>query len=161
MSLDSKDLRNMLGRFATGVTVVTTQDKDGQKYGITANAFTSVSLDPPLVLVCIDRNAQCYPCFEESKVFVVNILSHKQEEISRRFATKGIDKFEGIGWRAAPNGVPFIEGAVGHVECKVVARHEGGDHAIYLAEVVAGSISDDDEPLLFFRGKYHRLGDAL
>jgi flavin reductase (DIM6/NTAB) family NADH-FMN oxidoreductase RutF len=160
MSLDAKELRNMLGRFATGVTVITTRDKGGQKHGITANAFTSVSLDPPLVLVCIDRNAQCYPCFEKSKVFAVNILSHEQEAISRRFATKGIDKFEGISWRAGPSGVPLIEGAVGHVECRIVERYEGGDHTIYLAEVVTGSVSND-EPLLFFRGKYHRLGAAL
>ena len=160
MSLDTKELRNMLGRFATGVTVITARDKSGQKHGITANAFTSVSLDPPLVLVCIDRNAQCYPCFEESKVFAVNILSHEQEAISRRFATKGIDKFEGLAWRAGPSGVPLIEGAVGHVECRIVEQYEGGDHTIYLAEVVTGSVSND-EPLLFFRGKYHRLGAAL
>ena len=160
MSLDAKELRNMMGHFATGVTVVTTKDRNGQKFGITANAFTSVSLDPPLVLVCIDKNAQCYPCFEECQIFAVNILSQQQEEISRRFATKGINKFEGLPWRAGSSGAPLIDGAVGYVECRIVERFEGGDHTIYLAKVLGGTVASA-EPLLFFRGKYHRLGGIL
>ncbi|HWP57113.1 MAG TPA: flavin reductase family protein [Candidatus Acidoferrales bacterium] len=149
-----------MSHFATGVTVVTARDEEGQNFGITANAFTSVSLDPPLVLVCIDKSAQCYSCFEETKTFAVNILSERQQDISRRFATKGIDKFEGLSWRAGASGVPLIDGAVGHVECRIVERYEGGDHTIYLAEVISGE-ARDGAPLLFFRSKYHRLGSAL
>lgn len=160
MSLDAKELRNVMGHFATGVTVVTTKDSNGQNFGITANAFTSVSLDPPLVLVCIDKNAQCYPCFEESGIFAVNILNQQQQEISRRFATKGIDKFEGLSWRSGSSGAPLIDGAVGYVECRIVERFEGGDHMIYLAEVICGTVTSG-EPLLFFRAKYHRLGGVL
>ncbi|MGH7844147.1 MAG: flavin reductase family protein [Candidatus Binatia bacterium] len=160
MSVDSKELRAMMGHFVTGVTVVTTKDTTGQNFGITANAFTSVSLHPPLVLVCIDKSAQCYPCFEESGVFAVNILGRQQEEISRRFATKGIDKFKGLSWHSGASGAPLLDGAVGHVECKVVQRYEGGDHTIYLAEVICGNVTTG-EPLLFFRGRYHRLGGAL
>jgi 3-hydroxy-9,10-secoandrosta-1,3,5(10)-triene-9,17-dione monooxygenase reductase component len=93
-------------------------------------------------------------------VFAVNILGHQQHEVSRRFATKGIDKFEGLSWHSGSSGAPLLDGAVGHVECKIVQRYEGGDHTIYLAEVIAGSASAG-EPLLFFRGKYHRLGDLL
>jgi flavin reductase (DIM6/NTAB) family NADH-FMN oxidoreductase RutF len=142
------------------VTVITTRDKNGQNWGITANAFTSVSLAPPLILVCIDKAAQCYACFEQAETFAVNILSAHQEEISRRFATKGIDKFNGLSWRSGASGAPLLDGAVGHVECAIVERHEGGDHTIYLAEVVSGCVNNK-EPLLFFRGKYHRLGGAL
>ena len=160
MPLDAKELRTMMGHFATGVTVVTTKDSNGQIFGITANAFTSVSLDPPLVLVCIDKTAQCYPCFEESGIFAVNILNQQQQEISRRFATKGIDKFEGLSWRSGSSGAPLIDGAVGYVECRIVERFEGGDHTIYLAEVICGTVTSG-EPLLFFRGKYHRLGEIL
>jgi 3-hydroxy-9,10-secoandrosta-1,3,5(10)-triene-9,17-dione monooxygenase reductase component len=159
MPLDSKEFRNVLGLFATGVTVLTSKDKDGKGSGITANAFTSVSLDPPLVLICIDKNAQCYGCFEESKVFVVNILAQNQEEISRRFATKGIDKFEGVSWHAGLSGVPLIDGAVGYIECKVVQGYEGGDHTIYLGEVL-NVVALRDDPLLFFKGKYYKLGPA-
>jgi flavin reductase (DIM6/NTAB) family NADH-FMN oxidoreductase RutF len=160
MSLDARVLRTMMGHFATGVTVITTRDKNGQNYGITANAFTSVSLNPPLALVCIDKNAQCYRCFQEAKLFAVNILGREQQEISQRFATKGINKFEGISWHLGESGVPILDGVMASVECKVVERFEGGDHTIYLAEITGGSVSNGD-PLLFYKGKYHRLGSAL
>lgn len=158
MALDSKEFRNVMSYFATGVTVVTTLDKNGQPTGITANAFTSVSLNPPLVLVCIDKNAQCRPAFEESKAFAVNILNRGQEDLSRRFATKGIDKFVGVPWRPGYRGVPLIEGALGRIECEIVRSYEGGDHTIYLGEVMNVSVASGD-PLLFYRGRYHRLGE--
>jgi flavin reductase (DIM6/NTAB) family NADH-FMN oxidoreductase RutF len=158
MTIDTRELRNVLGCFATGVTVITTRDQSGEVFGITANAFTSVSLNPPLVLVCIDKNANCYFCFEQSGAFAVNILGRQQEDISRKFATKGIDKFQGIAWRPGKRGVPILEGAVAYVECQIVKSYDGGDHAIYLGEVVDAALSDG-EPLLFFKGKYHSLGD--
>lgn len=156
MTTDSQELRSIMGHFATGVTVVTTRDKAGNPYGLTANSFTSLSLDPPLVLVCIDKKVQCYFCFEESKVFAVNVLSENQEEISRRFATKGIDKFEGIKWHMGKNGIPLLDGTMGHVECRVVNSSEGGDHTIYIGEIL-NAIASGDRPLIFFKGRYHRL----
>ena len=145
-----------MGHFATGVTVITTTDKAGAPYGLTANAFTSLSLEPPLVLVCIDKNVQCYPHFSESKLFAVNVLNDEQEDLSRRFATKGIEKFNGIPWRKGESGLALLEGAIGHIECKVVHSYDGGDHTIYVGEIIAASASGD-RPLMFFKGKYHRL----
>ncbi len=145
-----------MGHFATGVTVITTRDKAGMPSGLTANAFTSLSLYPPLVLICVDKAVQCYACFEESKVFAVNILSEEQEEISRRFATKGIEKFSGIKWRQSESGLALIEGSIAYIECEIVQTHEGGDHTIYVGEIVSASVSGD-RPLIFFKGRYQRL----
>ncbi len=156
MAIDPRELRNVMGHFATGVTVITTKDNAGKYYGLTANAFTSLSLHPPLLLICVDKSADCYACFEESKVFAVNFLSEDQEELSRRFATKGINKFEGVRWHVGQLGIPLLEGAMGHIECKVVAGYEGGDHTIYVGEIQAAEASGD-RPLLFFKGKYYRL----
>ena len=154
--MDLQHLRQVMGHFATGVTVITTQDKNGNPSGLTANAFTSLSLNPPLALVCIDKNVQCYACFEESKTFAINVLNETQEEISRRFATKGIEKFAGIRWHRSKNGFALIDGAIGHIECRMVQSYDGGDHTIYVGEIVSAKASKG-RPLLFFRGKYHRL----
>lgn len=145
-----------MGHFATGVTVITTKDREGNPFGLTANAFTSLSLDPPLVLVCVDKTVQCYSCFEESKVFTVNLLSEDQEDLSRRFATKGIEKFAGLKWREGINGAALLDGAIGYVQCKLVRSYEGGDHTIIIGEILNASASGD-RPLLFFKGRYHRL----
>ncbi len=145
-----------MGYFATGVTVITTKDKEGTPFGLTANAFTSLSLNPPLVLICIDKAVQCYSCFEESRVFAVNVLSEEQEELSYRFATKGIEKFSGIKWHMGENGVALLDGAIGYIECKVANSYDGGDHTIYVGEIVHASASGD-RPLIFFKGSYQRL----
>lgn len=154
--MDLQELRRVMGHFATGVAVITTVDRAGTPFGLTANAFTSLSLDPPLVLVCIDKGVQCYPHFEESKIFAVNMLSEDQEELSRRFATKGIEKFAGVAWHRGQNGVALLDGAIGHIECQVVHSYDGGDHTIYVGEIV-GAAASGDHPLIFFKGKYHRL----
>jgi flavin reductase (DIM6/NTAB) family NADH-FMN oxidoreductase RutF len=156
MAIDQRELRNVMGHFATGVTVITTKDAAGKPFGLTANAFSSLSLDPPLVLICVDKTVDCYTCFEESKVFAVNFLSEEQEHLSRRFATKGIEKFEGVTCQTGECGVPLLEGAMGSIECKVVSVYEGGDHTIYVGEILCATASGD-RPLLFFKGKYHRL----
>lgn len=145
-----------MGHFATGVTVITTRDKAGTSFGLTANTFTSLSLDPPLVLICVDKNAQCYDCFEESKLFAVNILSEEQEELSRRFATKGIEKFDGLKWRTSEHGLALLDGALGYIECKIIHSYEGGDHTIMIGEIVKATAAGE-RPLLFFKGKYQRL----
>jgi flavin reductase (DIM6/NTAB) family NADH-FMN oxidoreductase RutF len=156
MTIDPRELRNVMGHFATGVTVITTKDTSGKPFGLTANAFSSLSLDPPLVLICVDKTVDCYACFEESKVFVVNFLSEKQEDLSRRFATKGIEKFEGVACHPGELGVPVLDGTLGYVECKLVNAYEGGDHTIYVGEVYKASASGD-RPLMFFKGKYYSL----
>ncbi len=156
MAIDPRELRNVFGAFATGVTVITTKDATGKPFGLTANSYTSLSLDPPLVLVCVDKKVDCYACFDQSKVFVVNILSEGQDQLSTRFATKGLEKFEGVAIRQGSLGVSLLEGAVAHIECALVSAYEGGDHTIYVGEVQTASVSDA-RPLLFFKGKYSRL----
>jgi flavin reductase (DIM6/NTAB) family NADH-FMN oxidoreductase RutF len=156
MAFDRNELRRVMGHFATGVTIVTTHDGEGFCYGLTANAVCSVSLDPPLVLVCVDKQAESYRAFDLSQVFVVNILGEHQEELSRRFAVSGGDKFVDLPCRTAGTGAPIVEGALAHVECRVVAAHDAGDHTIYVGEVESAD-AGDGRPLLFFRGRYHQL----
>jgi flavin reductase (DIM6/NTAB) family NADH-FMN oxidoreductase RutF len=154
--MDLQELRRVMGHFATGVTVVTTKDGEDTPFGLTANAFASLSLNPPLVLVCVDKAAQCYSCFEDSKIFAINVLGEGQEEISRRFATKGAQKFNGIPWHKSESGLALLDGAIGHIECKAVHSYDGGDHTIYVGEVLRAKTTGE-RPLIFFRGKYHRL----
>jgi flavin reductase (DIM6/NTAB) family NADH-FMN oxidoreductase RutF len=156
MAIETQELRRVMGHFATGVTVITTKDNDGAPQGLTANAFMSLSLDPPLVLISVDKGATCYGCFGLQNGFTVNFLSEDQEEISRRFATKGADKFAGLKWRAGSNGVAIIDGVIGFVECQITESHDGGDHTIVVGEIV-NVHATGDRPLLFFKGKYQRL----
>ena len=156
MVIDAQELRRVMGHFATGVTVITTRDKDGAPQGLTANAFMSLSLNPPLVIISVDKGATCYACFETGNGFGVNFLSEDQEDVSRRFATKGIDKFAGLKWYAGGNGVALIEGALAQVECNITACYEGGDHTIVVGEILNITASGD-RPLLFFKGKYQKL----
>lgn len=154
--MDAREIRDVMGHFATGVTVITTKNSDGLPNGITANAFSSLSLNPPLVLVCIDKKANCYDCFEDSGVFAVNLLGEEQEELSNRFATKGIEKFQDIAWHMSSNAIPLLDGTIGYIECTVSQAYDGGDHTIYLGEVIYAH-ADGIRPLLFFKGKYQRL----
>jgi 3-hydroxy-9,10-secoandrosta-1,3,5(10)-triene-9,17-dione monooxygenase reductase component len=158
VTIDLQELRRVMGHFATGVTVVTTKDGADAPFGLTANAFASLSLNPPLVLVCVDKAAQCYACFEGSKIFAINVLAEGQEEISRRFATKGAQKFNGIPWHKSASGLALLDGAISYIECKVVSSYDGGDHTIYVGEVLRAA-SSGERPLIFFKGKYHRLPD--
>jgi flavin reductase (DIM6/NTAB) family NADH-FMN oxidoreductase RutF len=156
VTIDLQELRRVMGHFATGVTVVTTKDGEDTPFGLTANAFASLSLNPPLALICVDKAAQCYSCFECSKIFAINVLGEGQEEISRRFATKGAQKFNGIPWHKSESGLALLDGAIGHIECKVVHTYDGGDHTIYVGAVLRAATTGE-RPLIFFRGKYHRL----
>jgi flavin reductase (DIM6/NTAB) family NADH-FMN oxidoreductase RutF len=159
VTIDPQQLRRVMGHFATGVTIITTQDSQGTPNGLTANAFLSLSLDPPLVLVSVDKMAQCYPCFESMNGFTVNFLSEEQEEISRRFATKGIDKFAGVRWRKGTNGAAILDGVLGYVECKIKQCHDGGDHTIVIGEIINAD-AFGGRPLIFFQGRYQRLPGA-
>ena len=156
MPIESQELRRVMGYFATGVTIITITDRDGKPNGLTANAFMSLSLNPPLVLISVDKGATCYTCFEIQNGFTVNFLSEEQEEISRRFATKGIDKFAGLQWRPGGNGAAIIDGALAHVECRISQCYEGGDHTIVVGEILDARATGE-RPLLFYRGKYQRL----
>src|ERR1041384_5743091 len=120
MAFDPRALRSVMGCFATGVTVITTRDQTGRPDGLTANAVTSLSLEPPLLLICVDRKAETFPHFFDSKIFVLNILSEEQEEISRRFAKTGGEKFAGVVCRPGRLGTPVLDGTLGHVECRIV-----------------------------------------
>jgi flavin reductase (DIM6/NTAB) family NADH-FMN oxidoreductase RutF len=156
MPITKDEFRRALGHFASGVTVVCTRDKNGKLHGLTASAFTSVSLDPPLVLVCIDKNTGSYYAFAESGLFWVNVLADDHELISRRFASNGPGKFEGVEHRNGRDGVPVIEGALANLECRIVHSYEGGDHTIFVGQVEAAQVKDG-RPLIYFRGGYARL----
>jgi flavin reductase (DIM6/NTAB) family NADH-FMN oxidoreductase RutF len=156
MAIDRTELRRVMGHFATGVTIITTRDVDGKPYGLTANALCSVSLDPPLLLVCVDKRAESHPAFGRSGLFAVNVLGLGHEDLSRRFAVSGGDKFVDVDHRSGVSGLPLLDGALATIECRVVSVHEAGDHTIFIGEVehLQGGGGD---PLLFFRGKYRRL----
>lgn len=160
MPIDKNELRRVMGHFATGVTIITTVSASGQMHGLTANAFTSVSLEPPLLLISVDKKAESYPCFEQSKVFTVNILSDSQEALSRKFAVTGTgsDKFTGVAFRAGGNGAPIILGAIAHIECRLYASYEGGDHTLFLGEILEAE-TREGKPLLFYRGGYRGISD--
>jgi len=158
MAIEKNELRRVMGHFATGVTVITSRRNSGELHGLTANAFTSVSLIPPLLLVCIDKKAESYPCFDESGIFTVNVLAADQEALSRRFAVTGGDKFQGVSYRIGANGAPILDGALAYLECKVTEKIDGGDHTIYVGEIEQAE-TKEGKPLLFFRGGYRELGD--
>jgi flavin reductase (DIM6/NTAB) family NADH-FMN oxidoreductase RutF len=156
MPFDASLLRKVMGLFATGVTVITTRDQSGRPYGLTANAVTSLSLEPPLLLICVDRKAETFPHFFDSKIFVLNILGEGQEDVSRRFATTGGDKFVGLACRLGRLGTPILEGTLGHIECRIIETLEGGDHVIHIGQVEDAE-AGEGRPLLFYRGKYRQL----
>jgi len=147
-----------MGHFATGVTIITTLTKAGEMHGLTANAFTSVSLEPPLLLISVDKKAESWPAFEESRVFTVNILSDDQEGLSRKFAVSGGNKFEGVAYRIGANGAAILDGTLAYIECTLYAAYDGGDHSIYLGEIQQAEIHEG-KPLVFYRGGYRALGD--
>ena len=154
---DARTLRDALGCFATGVTVVTTLDEEGQPVGLTANSFTSVSLDPPLLLVCIAKSAGSLNAMEAAENFAVNVLHIGQQPTSNLFAKSGEDRFAATPWRRGHNGAPLLSGALANFECRRHALHEGGDHVILVGEVVRARFEPRRDPLLYFRGKYRRL----
>ena len=155
MGFDSKEQRRIMGKFATGVTVVSTSLGD-TTWGMTANAITSLSLDPPLVLVAVGRDSQSHRNYKESGFFAVNILSASQESISTRFASTGPKDFADLATKTAVTGAPILEGALGYVDCELVEILPGGDHDIFIGKIVAGDAGEGD-PLIFYSGKYAQL----
>jgi len=156
MPVSKDEFRAALGRFASGVTVVTTIGEDNKPVGITVSAFASVSLEPPLVLACVDRRASVHDSLRAGKHFAVNILSEDQEHLSRLFASKDQDRFSQAAYQTGITGAPHLDGAVASLECRVVHAYPGGDHTIIVGEVESTSITDH-KPLAYHRGGYARL----
>lgn len=157
LDVDDSQFRQLLGRFATGVAVVTVTSPDGRPHGMTANSLASVSLRPPLLSVSIDRAAAMHDLIVRADQFVVNVLASHQEALSRRFADPHDDRFDGVGYYMSQEGGVLLDGALAHIEC---ARHESveaGDHTIVIGRVLAGAASDG-RPLLYYRGGYAALG---
>ncbi|WP_075790852.1 flavin reductase [Massilia putida] len=152
-SFDSRSFRNALGSFATGVTIVTTRDADGKDVGLTANSFNSVSLDPPMVLWSLAKTSAALPAFMESAHFAVHILSAEQEALSNTFSRRGIDKFAGVEVARGIGGVALLAGCSAYFECKTTFRYEGGDHVIFVGEVV-GFTDEARAPLVYHSGGY-------
>jgi flavin reductase (DIM6/NTAB) family NADH-FMN oxidoreductase RutF len=158
-AVDPLLLRRAFGSFATGITIVTTTDDDGQPVGLTANSFTSVSLDPPLVLFCLDRKSSNLQRFQRSAAFGINVLSSDQQELSTRFVKRGEDRFNGVSWALRETGVPVIEGAAATFECEAHTSFDGGDHLVLIGRVRRFDFDAERDPLLYFQGRYRHIAD--
>jgi len=156
LSVSPDEFRAVLGRFPSGVTVVSTRGADGSDQGMTVSAFCSLSLDPPLVLICIEHSASVHEALTTAPGFAVNILSARQEQIARRSSIVDIERFEGVGFTRSSSGYAILDDILGLIECRRVALHEGGDHTIIVGEVEATRI-EIGTPLLYYRGGYAQL----
>jgi flavin reductase (DIM6/NTAB) family NADH-FMN oxidoreductase RutF len=157
---DPRELRRVFGRFATGITIVTAGDEDPR--GMTANSFTSVSLDPPMVLICVLRDASMHETIQRHQAFAVSVLSNRQERVARHFANRhrprGQAEFEDVDSIPGPRtGCPVLPEALAWFECSLSAVYDGGDHSIFLGEIVTLGHGTDEDALLFFAGAYRRL----
>jgi flavin reductase len=163
-TFSGKEFRSTVGAFATGVTVVTTRGEE-HAYGMTANAFSSVSLDPPLILVCVINPSEGAEHITRNGVFAVNILGVDQEPMSRYFASrdrpKGRDAFRDVPHRIAASGSPILEGAAAFMDCRLHATHEAGDHLIFIGEVLELDVREGGTPLVFHGGGYKLLAPPL
>ena len=151
--VDPAQFRQLLGRFATGVTVLTARAPDGRPLGMTASSVASVSLDPPLVLVGVDRRHEMHEALRAAEHFVLNVLAADQEAVSRRFAGTDEDRFDGIGYRENKQGVPVLEGVLASIECVKQGAVPSGDHTVFSGLVTGGDVTDR-RPLLYYRGGY-------
>ncbi len=154
--VEAAQFRQLLGRFATGVTVVTTLHADGQPAGMTASSVASVSLEPPLLLVAVERSHDMHDALGAAAHFAINILAADQEALARRFAAVEANRFEGVGYREGRHGVPLIDGVLAHIECAKQAAVPGGDHTVFFGLVTGGEVSER-RPLLYYRGGYASL----
>ncbi len=149
-----------MGRFATGVTIITSRLGE-ELHGMTANALTSVSLEPPLVLICVDRSADSHDIIERSGIFAVSILAQGQERLSNSFALKdgvAAHRLDDVPHHRRATGAPIIDGSLAYLDCRVVERYSGGDHTMFLGEVVDAGPLNDERPLIFYQGRYGGIG---
>jgi flavin reductase (DIM6/NTAB) family NADH-FMN oxidoreductase RutF len=150
--IDERHLRNALGRFATGVTVITTRTAEGKLEGLTANSFTAVSLDPPLIAWSLKRSAPSFDSFVAARHFAVNVLCCEQQALCRHFATPQVDKFAAVAFAHGIHGAPILPGSLATFECRTETTFEGGDHMIFIGRVIAATHRDGD-PLIFSAGR--------
>ncbi|WP_029006746.1 flavin reductase family protein [Azospirillum halopraeferens] len=159
MTIDSRAFRSALGTFATGIAVITAECPDGTPVGVTVNSFSSVSLDPPLVLFCLGRASRSFDLFVHGTAFAVNILAAEQQELSARFARRDDqDRWEGVGIERWETGAPILTGCLANLDCTREAVYDGGDHVILVGRVRRLASRDDGNPLLYVRGGYATLG---
>ena len=158
MGISKDEFRAALGRFASGVTVVTTRDRTGRLHGITVSAFCSVSLEPPLILVCIDKTTGSHQALHETSSFVVNVLRDDQQYLSDRFASFVADKFDMVKYRSGIDELPVLEDVLANLECRLVYAHEGGDHTIFVGQIERATVTDG-KPLLYWHGNYGKIDD--
>jgi len=151
--VDADQFRQLLGRFATGVTVVTARSASGAPLGMTASSLASVSLDPPLVLVAVDRANDMHEALKTAPHFAINILTADQEILSRRFASTDPNRFDGVGYREGRNGLPLLNDVVAHIECAMHGAVPGGDHTVYFGLVTGGDVTEA-RPLIYYRSGY-------
>lgn len=156
---DTELFREAMAGFPSGVTIVTTTDEDGRWWGFTATSFCSVSMDPPLVLVCLARGAECHPVFERAERFVVHVIHPEHSDLALRFATRGADKFSDAGFTTDERGLPVLERASSVLDCTGHARHDGGDHTILIGRVERTRLGEH-EPAVWFRRGFRGLTEA-
>lgn len=154
---DARTLRDALGCFATGVTVVTTLDEAGQPVGLTANSFSSVSLDPPLILFCLARSSSNLERFQRAEHFAINVLHIGQQPMSGAFARSSAERFDGVAWETWDTGAPILSGSLASFECATHQVVEAGDHLVFIGRVTRARFEPRRDPLLYFRGRYRRL----
>ena len=155
--LRPEEFRRACARYATGVTVATVEGPDGKPQGLTVNSFTSVSLEPPLLLVCIAKTATAYPAFQTAKGFAVNVLREEQIDLSQHFATSKDERFEGLAWREGLHGAPVLDGVLAVMECAMHGSFDAGDHTVFVG-LVEHAESHEGAPLLYFASAYRKLG---
>ncbi len=158
MPVTNDEFRAALPLFPSGVTVVTTRDEEDRFHGITVSAFCSLSLDPPRVLICVEKTTGSHLALEWSRAFVVNMLSADQQESSERFASQIEDKFDTVRFDAGIDGIPVLLGCLATLECRITTAYDGGDHSIFVGEVEKANVHDGD-PLLYFRGDYRSISE--
>jgi len=162
VTVDPLEFRSVMGHFATGVTVITTAAGE-EMQGMTANAIASLSLNPVMVLICVEKETHTHRVLDRGGVFAVNVLTEHQEDVSRLFAKRAepeIGTLRGQRFILGSTGAPILEDCLAFLECRVASVHDGGDHSIFLGRVVDARVVSDAAPLLFYRGKYHTLADA-
>lgn len=153
---DHSQFRRACARFATGITITTVTAPDGTPHGLTANSFTSVSAEPPLVLICVDHRANVLPHFETAEYYGVNVLSQSQEALSVRFSERGLDRFDGVEWSRGEHGVPLLCGTLARFECRICNRIVAGDHTILIGEVLYVEY-EDGSPLVYYSSAYRTI----
>ncbi|MGB9458658.1 MAG: flavin reductase family protein [Bryobacteraceae bacterium] len=158
--VSSEDFRCACGRFTTGVTIASVVDRQGTPHGLTVNSFTSVSLDPPLVLIALAHSASVMDAFSGASFFSLNVLAAGQRDLAERFALKGHDRFDGLAWHAGETGAPLLPHTLAEIECAIRQRFTAGDHDLFVGEMVRAVVREG-EPLLYFSGRYRRLAGGV